>query len=135
LFQASNKLSCRGSIETRVGVDTPYAVRTGLAISGGGHILEFPGMEMIVNPGPLQIVLPLHRLHPVSLCVGQDARFERIAIDGRRKQLKLSVRATITPSTLAKERSTHFSDKRATAIPYAKYSCDLGGWLTNLCRL
>lgn len=133
---STGKLSCTGVAITESGARIPFEVRTGIAVSSHGHVLKFPGIEMVLNPGTplLEVVLPLHRWQRVDVDIGNDAVIEAISIDGKRKRITISLSATVvrTPSvrpaglTSYKQRSDAFS---------AKYSCDMGEWLTNLWKL
>jgi hypothetical protein len=135
-------IQIRGVITTILGSTIPFAVRTGLQVSRGGHVLQFPGLRVVLNPGtPLQTVLPLHLVHKVELDLGDRASIDRVVIDGRRKQIRLSATVSVTPGrnggTAAAARGGGGGGGgrgRAVAaiVRRAKYACDVGRWLTNL---
>jgi len=125
----TNKISCSGTGITLLGAPFPFEVRTGLELSNLGSVIEFPGIELVVNPGPLQIVFPFDQFdHNVNLDIGHNAKIEHLFIDGRRRQFHFSGRATITP-----KRIDHIAQYRsADDIISAKFSCDLGRWVTRV---
>jgi len=138
--QTQATIQIRGVITTILGSTVPFAVRTGLQVSRGGHVVQFPGLRVVLNPGtPLQTVLPLHLVHKVELDLGDRASIDRVVIDGRRKQIRLSATVSVTPGrnggTAAPTRGGGGGGRgRAVAaiVRRAKYACDVGRWLTNL---
>merc|ERR1712087_1087717 len=98
----TNKISCSETGITLLGALFPFEVRTGLELSNLGSVIEFPGIELVVNPGPLQIVFPFDQFDDqrVNLDIGHNAKIENLFIDGRRRQFHFSGRATITPKKI-----------------------------------
>ena len=102
-------------------------------------------MQVVLNPGPLQTIVPLHLVHKVELDMGDRASIGKVEIDGRRKQIRLSATVSVTPRGSS---SSSSSGSAATAggrrggnavggaavaiVKRAKYACDVGRWLTNL---
>lgn len=134
------QLQIRGVVTTILGSTIPFAVRTGLQVSRGGHVLQFPGLQVLLNPGPLQTILPLHLVHKVELDLGDKASIGKVEIDGRRKQIRLSATVSVTPrgsssaATAAGGRrgGNAVGGAAAAIVKRAKYACDVGRWLTNL---
>lgn len=87
---------------------------------------------MILNPlSPLQTHIPLHLVHQVDLDLGDNASIGSVEIDGRRKVIRLSATATVTPKSAS---IGNAASGAATVVKRAKYAIDMGRWLTNLGR-
>ena len=132
------QVQIRGVVTTILGSTIPFAVRTGLAVARGGHVVQFPGLRVVLNPGPLQTVVPLHLLHKVELDLGDRASIGKVRIDGRRKQIRLSATVSVTPRGIAasngppRGRGAAVGGAAAAIVKRAIYYCDVGRWLTNL---
>lgn len=130
------QVQIRGIVTTILGSTIPFAVRTGLAVARGGHVVQFPGLRVVLNPGPLQTVVPLHLLHKVELDLGDRASIGKVQIDGRRKQIRLSATVSVTPRGIAaaspRRRGAAVGGAAAAIVKRAKYACDVSRWLTSL---
>mmetsp|Transcript_30048 Transcript_30048/g.65059 ORF Transcript_30048/g.65059 Transcript_30048/m.65059 type:complete len:509 (-) Transcript_30048:75-1601(-) len=128
----NSMLSAKGFITTILGNSIPFAVQTGIRVSNGGHVLHFPGLQVILNPrSPLQTHIPLHLVHQVDLDLGDNASIGSVEIDGRRKVIRVSATATVTPKSASVGKAAHGV---AAVVKRAKYAVDMGRWLTNLGR-
>jgi len=134
ILDDSRMISCTGTIFTQAGApDVPFEVRTELSASHLGHVLDFPGMEMVLNPGSaLQVVVPLHLLHSVSLDIGENACLDTLIVDSRRKWIEVSMRAVVTPSEHGLPPKVLY--RRRYGGVWAKYSCDVAKWITTVGR-
>ena len=130
------QVQIRGIVTTILGSTIPFAVRTGLAVARGGHVVQFPGLRVVLNPGPLQTVVPLHLLHKVELDLGDRASIGKVQIDGRRKQIRLSATVSVTPRGIAaaspRRRGAAVGGAAAAIVKRATYAFDIGRWLTSL---
>lgn len=119
----SGKIACSGEAWT-VGGAVPFEVRSGIGIACRGHVVEFPGLEISLNPA-LGLFVPL--LPGVSLDLGNNAQLLAVDVDSTHQTLTISARATITPfHTLKLKDYIQSSDAFA-----ARFSIDLGRWLTK----
>ena len=130
------QVQIRGVVTTILGSTIPFAVRTGLAAARGGHVVQFPGLRVVLNPGPLQTVVPLHLLHKVELDLGDRASIGKVQIDGRRKQIRVSATVSVTPRGIAaaspRGRRAAVGGAAAAIVKRATYAFDIGRWLTSL---
>lgn len=117
----SSEIACRGVAVTKLAA-VPFEVRTQLGISGRGHILTFPGLELSIPGIRLRLALP-----DVTLDVGHNTILRDIRM--QHHQLKLSAKVRITPEHTRlvqyQQRSESFG---------ALCSVDVGQWLTRLGR-
>jgi hypothetical protein len=121
-----NKISIQGEATTPFGSSVRFQVRTGLATTGRGHILTFPGLEMALGSSAVSFFVPI--LPPITLDLGHNAQLLNTEVDGVSQQLRVSARATITPShTLV---LPNYIQSRGSYG--ASHMVDVGRWLTDL---
>lgn len=101
-------------------------IRTGLAVTSQGHVLSMPNMELSLNPG-LGLFVPV--LPEIHLDLGHNARITNIEIVGKRRQIRLDARVTVTPDP-AKHIPRKYQQDRESYL--AHYTCDVGKFVTNL---
>lgn len=118
---ASTGIACRGVVVTKLAA-IPFEVRTQLGISGRGHILTFPGLELSIPGIRLRLALP-----DVTVDVGHNTILHNISM--RQQQLKLSAKVRITPEHTRLIQYQQRSDSFG-----ALCSVDVGEWLTRLGR-
>mmetsp|Transcript_699 Transcript_699/g.901 ORF Transcript_699/g.901 Transcript_699/m.901 type:complete len:399 (+) Transcript_699:304-1500(+) len=125
---SSQKISCIGIATTALGAEVPFEVRTGLSVSSRGHVLLLPGLEIALNPGslPFKVFVPV--VPEVDIDLGHNAQIENLAINGKRRRLSLSARATVTPKS--GENRLKYSQQKSSYL--AQYSCDVGAWVTRI---
>jgi len=120
----SRKISCRGTALTALGVRVPFEVRSGLSISGNGHILTLPGLEVALDPF-LKLFMPV--IPDITVDIGPNAKIESLYINGDRRLVEISARATITPS-----KAIDFLSYREVPQTPAHFNVDVGEFVTNL---
>jgi hypothetical protein len=122
----TNKIAIRGEATTLFGASVPFQVRSGLSTSGRGHILTFPGLEMALGTSTVSFFVPV--LPPVTLDLGHNAQLLDVEVDGVSQQLRVSAKATITPSH-TRILPNYIQSRGSFA---ASHMVDVGRWLTNL---
>ena len=65
----------------------------------------------------------------MELDLGDKASIDKVEIDGRRKQIRLSATVSVTPRG---SRSSSAAGAAAAIVKRAKYAVCVGRWLTNL---
>ena len=121
----SGKISCQGEATNVFGKILAFEVRSRLDFASRGHILNFPGLEISLNPR-LGLFVPV--LPAISLDLGHNAQLLDLNIDGDNAQMQVSARVTIAPHhTLKLQKYSQSQDAYL-----AQYSVDVGRWLTNL---
>eukprot|EP00978_Attheya_sp_CCMP212_P023464 scaffold71946_cov58-Attheya_sp.AAC.2 len=118
----SSKLSISGTATTGLGMQVPFRVRSGIAASDSGHVLNFPGLEIALNYALFMPVVP--HLH---LDIGSHAKVEELSIDGITRNLTISARVTVTPEEKIK---LNYVQDRDSYL--AHYSCDVGRFITRI---
>ena len=121
--QPSEKISCKGVATTVFGTKVPFEVRSWLKASSRGHIIEFPGLEIALNPS-LQVFIPV--LPEISVDIGNNFKLENISVDGIARTLKFSAIAKIAPT----EPKLKYVQQNGSYL--ASFHCDAGKWLTNI---
>eukprot|EP00814_Leptocylindrus_danicus_P001544 CAMPEP_0116040198 /NCGR_PEP_ID=MMETSP0321-20121206/24191_1 /TAXON_ID=163516 /ORGANISM="Leptocylindrus danicus var. danicus, Strain B650" /LENGTH=546 /DNA_ID=CAMNT_0003519917 /DNA_START=427 /DNA_END=2068 /DNA_ORIENTATION=- len=109
---------------TALGVRVPFEVRSGLSISGNGHILTLPGLEVALDPF-LKLFMPV--IPDITVDIGPNAKIESLYINGDRRLVEISARATITPS-----KAIDFLSYREVPQTPAHFNVDVGEFVTNL---
>jgi hypothetical protein len=122
MLQRSSKLSISGTATTGLGMQVPFRVRSGIAASDSGHVLNFPGLEIALNYALFMPVVP--HLH---LDIGSHAKVEELSIDGIARNLTISARVTVTPEDKIK---LNYVQDRDSYL--AHYSCDVGRFITRI---
>jgi hypothetical protein len=122
----TNKIAIRGEATTPFGSSLPFQVRSGLSTSGRGHILTFPGLEMALGSSAVSFFVPV--LPPITLDLGHNAQLLDVEVDGVSQQLRVSAKATITPSH-TRILPNYIQSRGSYA---ASHMVDVGRWLTNL---
>mmetsp|Transcript_10184 Transcript_10184/g.13253 ORF Transcript_10184/g.13253 Transcript_10184/m.13253 type:complete len:590 (-) Transcript_10184:66-1835(-) len=120
----SKKISCEGFAKTAVGVRVPFEVRSGLSVSGNGHVLKFPGLEIAFGPFR-KIFMPV--IPTIDVDIGANAKIESLEIHGMRKMIKISARATVSP-----EKAMTLFTYRPKKTPETIFKVDVGDFVTNL---
>jgi hypothetical protein len=111
-----------------------FEVRSGIAVTGRGHILTFPGLEISINPdapvvGRLSFFVPV--IPDVTVDLGHDAQLLSVTIDGDMAQVQVSARVTITPEHTLQVKHKYIQSSRSYG---ALCSVDVGRWLTRIGR-
>ncbi|KAL3907277.1 MAG: hypothetical protein SGILL_008938 [Bacillariaceae sp.] len=125
----SGKISCAGKARTHFGsAPVPFEVRSGISFANRGHVLTFPGLEISLNRD-IGLFMPV--VPTIDLDVGHNARFHRINIDGKEKQLQLDASVTITPDRTIQLMKQYSQSSEAFS---SRFAIDAGRWLTQLLR-
>jgi hypothetical protein len=127
-LQSSGKISCVGDAKTHFGSPIPFEVRSGISFGNRGHVLTFPGLEISLNRD-IGLFVPV--VPTIDLDVGHNARFRRINIDGKKKRIQLDASVTITPDRTIRLMTQYIQRSEAFS---ARFSYDVGQWLTRLCK-
>jgi hypothetical protein len=122
----SNKIAIQGEATTPFGSSVPFQVRSGLATTGRGHILTFPGLEMALGSSAVSFFVPI--LPPITLDLGHNAQLLHVEVDGVSQQLRVGARATITPSH-TRILPNYIQSRDSYA---ASHIVDVGRWLTEI---
>jgi len=122
----SNKMSIQGEATTLFGSSVPFQVRSGLATTGRGHVLNFPGLEISISSSAEAFFVPV--LPPITLDLGHNAQLTKVTVDGVAQQLRVCARVTIIP-THTRKLPDYMQSKNSYA---ASHSVDVGRWLTKL---
>ena len=88
--------------------------------------MTFPGLEVSLNRD-IGLFVPV--VPTIDLDVGHNARFRRIVIDGKKKEIQLDASVTITPDRTIRLMRRYVQSSEAFA---ARFSYDVGQWLTRL---
>jgi len=88
--------------------------------------LTFPGLEISLNRD-IGFFVPV--VPTLDLDVGHNARFRRIVIDGKKKQIQLDASVTITPDRTIRLMQDY---KQSSDAFSARFFYDVGRWLTRL---
>ena len=126
----SGKISCKGEASVMSMIPNTkvnFEVRSGIAFKNRGHVLTFPGLELSLSPD-VGLFVPIPN---VELDIGHNARLRELFIDGHNQSVKLAASVTITPEHTRKlgHEFTQCGDAYS-----AKFSYDVGRWLTRLGR-
>lgn len=124
-----NKIACQGVGITVLGAPFPFEVHTGIDLTDNGHVLRFPNIELVINPGFFEARVPIHKFLPVSVDIGRNAKIEKLHIDGKYERIHLDCKATIIPSKTSMAHYRSIDD-----VLDAKFFCDVGVWLTRILR-
>jgi uncharacterized protein YgbK (DUF1537 family) len=120
LKQPSGKISCSG-----VSGVIPFEVRSRIDLTSRGHVVTFPGLEVSLQPS-LGLFMPV--LPEIDLDMGHNVRLLSVDIDGLKKTLTISAKATVTP-----EHTLNIKKYLQTKESYsAHFAFDVGEWLTKL---
>ena len=116
-------MSCVGEATTTFGSRVVFEVRSGLALSSRGHVLQFPGLEVSLQPqlGAFVPVVP-----ELDLDMGHNARLHSIRLEDG---ITLDASVHITPHHTRKLHSKYVQSSEAFA---AQFFFDVGSWLTKL---
>lgn len=120
----NNKISCVGEAAVLLGPSFDFEVRTGLGFSHRGHRLDFPGLEIALNPA-IGLYVPIP---DISLDLGNNAHIHNLVLDSDKSALILSAKVTITPDHTLKVKNYRQSSRSIGAI----CAVDVGRWLTKL---
>jgi len=124
---STGKISCIGEAKTHFGsAPIPFEVRSGISFASRGHVLTFPGLEISLNRD-IGFFVPV--VPTLDLDVGHNARFRRIVIDGKKKQIQLDASVTITPDRTIRLMQDY---KQSSDAFSARFFYDVGRWLTRL---
>jgi len=120
----NGKVSCCGFARV-FDSKVDFEVRSGLAVQSRGHVLTFPGLEISVSPA-VGLFVPV--VPPITLDMGHNAQITKLRLNGQKRRLELSCRATITPRHTRKQ---HKYSQSTNAFA-ASFHFDVGRWLTRI---
>jgi len=123
---------CKGLASTKSGIEVPFELRTGVTVMGEGHVLEFVNMELVFNPNFIPVVVPVYSRLPITLDMGNNFKVKHLSINGRKKQVELNAKVTVTPGMKDDQRNAYRSVRKEDVK--STYKCDVGCWLTNIGR-
>ena len=104
-------------------------MHTGIEITDNGHVIRFPNIELVINPGLFEAKIPIHKFFPVSVDIGPNAQIEQFYIDGKYERIHIDIKATMIPSMTPMAHYRSIDDDID-----AKFFCDVGVWLTRVLR-
>jgi hypothetical protein len=123
----NGKLSCTGEATSLFAPTISFELRTGLGLSGRGHILTLPGLEIAINP-VLGFFVPV--IPDLTIDLGHNAQLLDIVIDEENTLLKVSACVTITP-----EHTLQLKEYIQSSNAYGAHCfVDVGRWLTKVGR-
>ena len=123
----NGKLSCVGEATSLFAPTISFELRTGLGLSGRGHVLTLPGLEIAINPA-LGFFVPV--LPDLTIDLGHNAQLLDIDIDEESSLLKVSACITITP-----EHTLQLKEYIQSSNAYGAHCfVDVGRWLTKVGR-
>lgn len=145
---SSKKISCTGLATTILGDKIPFEVRTGLDMTGQGHVLTLPGMEIALYPETIGLFFPV--VPDMHVDMGNNANLQRIAFTGgnqsnkiekfildnmktekkineRPLQIEISAGVRVTPR---QEKPASYRQRES----FAHCKCDVGKWVTRIGR-
>eukprot|EP00588_Corethron_pennatum_P002028 CAMPEP_0194301094 /NCGR_PEP_ID=MMETSP0169-20130528/61611_1 /TAXON_ID=218684 /ORGANISM="Corethron pennatum, Strain L29A3" /LENGTH=277 /DNA_ID=CAMNT_0039051317 /DNA_START=804 /DNA_END=1637 /DNA_ORIENTATION=+ len=128
----TGRIMCKGLASTKSGMEVPFELRTGVTVMGQGHVLEFVNMELVFNPNFIPVVVPVYSRLPITLDMGNNFKVKHLSINGRKKQVELNAKVTVTPGMKDEQRNAYRSVRREDVK--STYKCDVGCWLTNIGR-
>jgi len=128
----SGRIMCKGLASTKSGIEVPFELRTGVTVMGEGHVLEFVNMELVFNPNFIPVVVPVYSRLPITLDMGNNFKVKHLSINGRKKQVELNAKVTVTPGMKDDQRNAYRSVRKEDVK--STYKCDVGCWLTNIGR-
>jgi hypothetical protein len=123
----TGKLSCIGEATAMFGPPIIFEVRTSIGISGRGHVLSFPGLEVAISPafGFFVPVIP-----ELTVDLGHNAQLLDVVVDGDNALIKVSACVTITP-----EHTLRLKEYIQSSAAFGAHCfVDVGRWLTTVGR-
>lgn len=123
----TGKLSCVGEATSLFGPPITFELRTGVGISGRGHILTLPGLELAISPA-LGFFVPV--IPELTIDLGHNAQLMDIVVDVENMLIKVSACVTITPEHTLRLKEYIQSTKSYGAHCFV----DVGQWLTRIGR-
>lgn len=123
----TGKLSCVGEATSLFGPPITFELRTGVGISGRGHILTLPGLELAISPA-LGFFVPV--IPELTIDLGHNAQLLDIVVDVEKMLIKVSACVTITP-----EHTLRLKEYIQSTDSYGAHCfVDVGQWLTRIGR-
>jgi hypothetical protein len=123
----NGKLSCVGEATSLFAPTISFELRTGLGLSGRGHILTLPGLEIAISPA-LGFFVPV--IPDLTIDLGHNAQLLDIVVDEENARLKVSACVTITP-----EHTLQLKEYIQSSNAYGAHCfVDVGRWLTTIGR-
>lgn len=90
-----DRLVFSGVIGTAVSTAVPFMVSIRLSVATSGHVLCIDDPEIVLNPGPLQVVVPVVTIQKLQVDLGDDARVEMLRIEN--SKINIRARALVSP--------------------------------------
>jgi hypothetical protein len=123
----TGKLSCVGKATSLFSPPITFELRTGVGISGRGHILTLPGLELAISPA-LGFFVPV--IPELTIDLGHNAQLLDIVVDVEKMLIKVSACVTITP-----EHTLRLKEYIQSTDAYGAHCfVDVGQWLTRVGR-
>lgn len=139
-FKPNEKVTCQGILILPIGTSIPFEIRSGIQATCEGHVLEFPGLEILFS----HFLIPV--TPDVAVYMGENFRFTHLTIHGSIRLVTFTAKAKIIPRPqkdkelippIFSPMNIFESDRgrqQRESFPTLVY-CDAADWIKTTCRL